>query len=32
MARNFLQIAGDPSSFIPYHFVWESRWVVMWAL
>ena len=25
MARNFLQIAGDPSSFIPYHFVWESR-------
>ena len=24
-ARNFLVTAGDPSAFIPYHFVWESR-------
>jgi len=24
MARNFLEIAGDPSSFIPYHFAWET--------
>ena len=24
-ARNFITTSGEPSSFIPYHFIWESQ-------